>query len=318
MTRGGIVGGDAAGASGGAGQGRRGGGGKGRRGWKAGEAGSNREQACDDADDRGDHAGPFALTSFPCLPIGSCPSCPPALPVLPGPASARAGTAEPPAPERSRVCFRRQDLGLLEAPDRDEWNKPDLIMDALGIADGAVVADLGAGGGWLEIRLARRVGPNGLVYAEDIQPQMIEAINRRMQHEGLNNVRTVMGTPTDPRLPAGPRRGPDCERVSRDGRTRASRGDPDAARRTSRGRSSRRVVSALSTSCRAAAVPVRQPEDRVNPDTVIRAAKPPDSSCSSREVVPPFQFLLVFTKASPSRPTSLISASPCRPSIRTH
>src|SRR3954452_3489856 len=55
----------------------------------------------------------------------------------------------------------------------------------------------------MEIPLARRVGPNGVAYAEDIQPQMIEAINRRMQHEGLNNVRAVMGTPTDPRLPSG-------------------------------------------------------------------------------------------------------------------
>ena len=53
-------------------------------------------------------------------------------------------------------------------------------MDALGIADGARVADIGAGGGWFTIRLARRVGPNGVVYAEDIQPQMIEAIKRRV------------------------------------------------------------------------------------------------------------------------------------------
>ena len=49
-----------------------------------------------------------------------------------------------------------------------------------------VVADLGAGGGWFTIRLARRVGPNGLVYAEDIQPQMIEAIKRRVQRENLH------------------------------------------------------------------------------------------------------------------------------------
>ncbi len=76
-------------------------------------------------------------------------------------------------------------------------------MDALGIADGATVADLGAGGGWFTIRLARRVGPSGLVYAEDIQPQMIESIQRRVEREGLKNVRTVHGTATDPRLPLG-------------------------------------------------------------------------------------------------------------------
>ena len=56
-------------------------------------------------------------------------------------------------------------------------------MDALGIADGSIVADLGAGGGWFTVRLARRVGPNGLVYAEDIQPPMLDAISRRMDRE---------------------------------------------------------------------------------------------------------------------------------------
>ena len=58
---------------------------------------------------------------------------------------------------------------MLEGPDRDAWQRPDQIMDALRIGDGSVVADLGAGGGWFTVRLARRVGPNGHVYAEDIQ-----------------------------------------------------------------------------------------------------------------------------------------------------
>src|SRR5512143_187294 len=79
-----------------------------------------------------------------------------------------------------RKLFAPVDLGLLEAPDRDAWQRPDRVMDALGIADGSVVGDLGAGGGWFTIRLARRVGPNGIVYAEDVQPQMIEAIERRV------------------------------------------------------------------------------------------------------------------------------------------
>jgi ubiquinone/menaquinone biosynthesis C-methylase UbiE len=97
--------------------------------------------------------------------------------------------------------FPPQDLGLLEGPDRDAWQKPDEVMDALGIADGATVADLGAGGGWFTIRLARRVGPNGIVYAEDVQPEMIEAITRRVEREGLTNVKPVLGAPTNPRLP---------------------------------------------------------------------------------------------------------------------
>jgi predicted methyltransferase len=97
--------------------------------------------------------------------------------------------------------FPPQDLADLEGPDRDAWQQPGRIMDALGIADGAVVADVGAGGGWFTVRMARRVGPNGLVLAEDIQRQMIESIERRLLREGLRNVRTVLGRDDDPRLP---------------------------------------------------------------------------------------------------------------------
>lgn len=75
-------------------------------------------------------------------------------------------------------------------------------MDHLGIAEGSVVADLGAGGGWFTIRLARRVGPNGRVYAQDIQSEMIGAINRRVEREGLKNVETVLGSADDPQLPS--------------------------------------------------------------------------------------------------------------------
>ena len=99
--------------------------------------------------------------------------------------------------------FPPSDLGLLEAPDRDLWQRPDQVMDAMGIADASVVADIGAGSGWFTIRLARRVGPQGVVYAEDVQPEMINAITRRVQREGLNNVRPVLGQNSDPRLRAG-------------------------------------------------------------------------------------------------------------------
>ena len=97
--------------------------------------------------------------------------------------------------------FPPQDLGLLEAPDRDRWQQPDRIMDALGIADASVVADVGAGAGWFTVRLARRVGPNGIVYAQDVQPQMLAAISRRVEREGLGNVETILGEGDDPKLP---------------------------------------------------------------------------------------------------------------------
>lgn len=98
--------------------------------------------------------------------------------------------------------FPPENLGLLEGPDRDAWQKPDQIMDALGIADGSDVADIGAGAGWFTIRLARRVGPNGAVYAQDVQPQMLEAIRRRVAREGLRNVETRLGKGSSPNLPA--------------------------------------------------------------------------------------------------------------------
>ena len=105
------------------------------------------------------------------------------------------------APQRTGHLFPPENLGLLESPDRAAWQKPDQIMDALGIADGSKVADIGAGAGWFTIQLARRVGPNGIVYAEDVQRQMLEAIRRRVSREGLRNVQARLGTGTDPNLP---------------------------------------------------------------------------------------------------------------------
>ena len=97
--------------------------------------------------------------------------------------------------------FPPDKLGELEGPDRETWQKPDAIMDALGIYDGSSVADLGAGGGWFTVRLARRVGPTGRVYAQDIQKPMIESMERRFRREGLRNVITVLGTAEDPKIP---------------------------------------------------------------------------------------------------------------------
>jgi ubiquinone/menaquinone biosynthesis C-methylase UbiE len=104
------------------------------------------------------------------------------------------------------TLFPPTDLGLLESPDRDIWQKPDQIMDALGIADGSKVADIGAGGGYFTVRLSKRVGPHGVVWAEDVQPAMLEAIKRRVAKDmskDIDNVRTQEGTSTDPMLPDG-------------------------------------------------------------------------------------------------------------------
>ena len=130
----------------------------------------------------------------------------------PDPGGRRRGAA----PQHTRL-FRPEDLGQLEPPDRDAWQRPDQIMDVLGMGDGSVVADLGAGSGWFTIRLAERVGPNGLVYAEDVQRQMIEAITRRIDAIGLKNVRTVLGTAERSPPPETGRCRADCRCVPRDG-----------------------------------------------------------------------------------------------------
>lgn len=116
-------------------------------------------------------------------------------------ATAHAQTQSAPQPRHGRL-FPPLDLGLLERPDRALWQKPDQIMDAVHVADGSTVADIGAGAGWFTIRLAQRVGPKGMVYAQDVQRLMLDAIKRRVQREGLENVTTVQAHGNDPNLPA--------------------------------------------------------------------------------------------------------------------
>jgi protein-L-isoaspartate O-methyltransferase len=112
------------------------------------------------------------------------------------------GAAAQSPDQRHGRLFEPQDLGLLEGPDRAAWQRPEQIMDALGIADGSKVADIGAGAGWFTMRLARRVGPQGLVYAQDVQREMLEATRRRVSREGLRNVQLRRGTGSEPNLPA--------------------------------------------------------------------------------------------------------------------
>jgi 2-polyprenyl-3-methyl-5-hydroxy-6-metoxy-1,4-benzoquinol methylase len=119
-----------------------------------------------------------------------------------GVGSSAAQAAAQQAPTHGRL-FPPENLGLLEAPDRDAWQQPDEIMDALAIADGSTVGDIGAGAGWFTIRLARRVGPNGKVYSTDVQRQMLEATRRRVTREGLTNVETRLASDTAPNLPPG-------------------------------------------------------------------------------------------------------------------
>ncbi len=94
------------------------------------------------------------------------------------------------------------DLSIFETPGRDERLQIQRVMDLLGIKHGSAVADIGAGSGWFTVRASARVGSTGTVFAEDINPQAIQYIDQRVQKEKLANVRTILGTPDDPKLPA--------------------------------------------------------------------------------------------------------------------
>ena len=85
---------------------------------------------------------------------------------------------------------------------RDDWEKPQEVMDVLGIKAGSIVADVGAGDGYFTFHLASRVGPTGKVYAEDILDERLEKIRTRAGKEKLTQIETIHGDTDDPRLPA--------------------------------------------------------------------------------------------------------------------
>ncbi|RLS76511.1 MAG: class I SAM-dependent methyltransferase [Planctomycetota bacterium] len=78
-----------------------------------------------------------------------------------------------------------------------------LLLEALDIRPGQTVCDMGCGNGFYTLELARMVGPRGRVYAVDIQPEMLRMLADNAAAAGLRNIRPVLGTPIDPRLPAG-------------------------------------------------------------------------------------------------------------------
>jgi ubiquinone/menaquinone biosynthesis C-methylase UbiE len=80
---------------------------------------------------------------------------------------------------------------------------PDRVMDAIGVKPGWVVAEIGAGRGRYVVQLAVRVGENGKVYAEDIDSGSLRYLESRCERGGLNNVETIVGSVTDPKLPEG-------------------------------------------------------------------------------------------------------------------
>jgi ubiquinone/menaquinone biosynthesis C-methylase UbiE len=91
----------------------------------------------------------------------------------------------------------------LDRAERVREERTDLLLEMLEVSPGDVVADVGAGSGYFSFPLAERVGPEGEVLAVDIQPEMLEIIERRAAKQGVTNVHTVLGGADDPKLPQG-------------------------------------------------------------------------------------------------------------------
>src|SRR5262245_54950653 len=89
----------------------------------------------------------------------------------------------------------------LERPEREKEERPDLLLPALKLKPGDSVADIGAGTGYYTRRLAKLVGEKGTVYAVDIQQEMLDLLTNKMAELKIRNVKPVLGTVNDPKLP---------------------------------------------------------------------------------------------------------------------
>lgn len=92
--------------------------------------------------------------------------------------------------------------GYMDDPRRNDWQLPDRVMDHLFIKPGDKIADIGAGTGFFTMHFALRTGKNGMVYASDIDENMVQAIEKRARKDKLSNVRAVLGKTDDPMIPA--------------------------------------------------------------------------------------------------------------------
>jgi len=89
----------------------------------------------------------------------------------------------------------------LVRPEREAEEQPEKALDALNLKPGMVVADIGAGVGYMSLRMAKRVGPSGKVYANDLQPEMLVKLRENAAKAKITNVVTILGDVADPKLP---------------------------------------------------------------------------------------------------------------------
>lgn len=116
-------------------------------------------------------------------------------------AACHRGEKEPVFPEADRPVAPITSSRFSTEEARDRVNESGTVMDNAGIAPGMTIADIGAGEGYYTIRLATRVGEKGRVLAEDIVPDVRDALAARVTREQLDNVSVRLGEPDDPKLP---------------------------------------------------------------------------------------------------------------------
>ena len=124
-------------------------------------------------------------------------------PFLVAAALALAGPAAAQAPHTHQHSFGDAEkwAHVFDDPERDAWQKPHAVIEALALKPDAAVADLGAGTGYFAARLANML-PKATVYAVDLEPDMVKYLGERAKREGLANLKPVQAAAGDARLPA--------------------------------------------------------------------------------------------------------------------
>ncbi len=115
--------------------------------------------------------------------------------------AAQAPGVHPVSGRRFAPVMGYQGADWLERNEREDEEAPDVALNLLRIPKGASVADIGAGSGYITVKLAARVGSSGQVFANDVQPQMLEMLARKLAARHIRNVTLVEGALDDPKLP---------------------------------------------------------------------------------------------------------------------
>ncbi len=86
---------------------------------------------------------------------------------------------------------------------RDAQQQPEAIMDTIGVKEGMIIGEAGAGEGYFTFWLSKRVGETGKIYANDIKKSVLEKIKKRCERDSVTNITTILGKQNDPLFPDG-------------------------------------------------------------------------------------------------------------------